>query len=282
MPKVSVLMPIYKTNPIYLKNAIQSILDQTFTDFELIILDDCPNNDRKKIVLSFNDKRIRYFKNKENIGITPSRNKLIRMAHGEYLAVMDHDDIALPDRLKEQVRLLDMNPQIGVVGCWIERFPNTKIVRLPQNNSSIEQYLMQGCAIAHTAAVIRKNILPTKPYEKQFTPAEDYALWCRLIGQTQFYNIPKVLMKYRWHDNNTSKIQSQKMKKATRIIRNRVRTKHPEIWNDVCQKAPHSIRLKLFGFIPIGKFIQSGNTPCKILKYLPFIKTKIKLKVVSE
>ena len=92
MPKVSVLMPIYKTNEKYLKEAISSILNQSYTDFEFLILDDCPEDTREEIVKSFKDKRIKYFKNERNLGITPSRNKLIDMAKGEYLAVFDHDD----------------------------------------------------------------------------------------------------------------------------------------------------------------------------------------------
>lgn len=87
-------MPIYNTDERYLREAVKSILDQTYEDFELLILNDSPDNTYlDKIVESFADKRIRYFKNEFNLGITPSRNKLISLAQGEYLAVMDHDDI---------------------------------------------------------------------------------------------------------------------------------------------------------------------------------------------
>ena len=279
MPKVSVLMPVYKTNPQYLKEALQSVLNQTFTDFELLILDDCPEDDREAVVKSFKDQRIQYLKNDKNIGITPTRNKLIELARGEYLAVMDHDDIALPERFSEQVKVLDAHPDIGVVGCWVERFPNIKVAKYPENNSEIEQYLMQGCAIAHTAAMIRKSALGNMRYEEIFSPSEDYRLWCKLIGRTHFYNVPKVLMKYRWYKGNTSKSQADKMSSATTAIRHFVRTKHPEIWKEVCTNAPHLVRMKLFGFIPFGRFIQKGNRKKGILKYLPFIVTKMKLEV---
>lgn len=281
MPQVSVLMPIYKTSPEHLKEAIESVLNQTFTDFEFLILDDCPNDNREDIVKSFKDHRINYLKNDKNSGITSSRNKLIDLANGEYLAVMDHDDISLPERFEEQVKILNTHPEVGVVGCWVERFPNIKIAKYPENNKDIERYLMQGCAVAHTAAMIRKSVLIDNNigYEEEFSPSEDYRLWCILIGKTQFYNIQKVLMKYRIHDNNTTKTQSDKMSAATRAIHEFVRAKHPDIWKIVCQNTPHLIRMKLFGIIPLGRFRQIGNNRKGILKYLPFITIKTKLEV---
>ncbi len=278
-PKVSVLMPVYKTNPEHLKSAIESILNQTFKDFEFVIVDDCPKDDREKIIKSFNDDRIRYVKNKTNLGITPSRNRLIDMARGEYLAVFDHDDISLPDRLEEQVKVLDTHPEIGVVGCYVERFPDTKTARYPEQNQDIEFYLMQGCAIAHTGAMIRKSALGEIRYEEEFTPCEDYRLWCQLIGKTKFYNIPKVLVKYRWYEGNTSKKQSKKMADATKNIHTWVRSKHFALWEKVCTKAPHLVRLKLFGIIPCGKFTQKGNKRNGLLKYIPFVSIKSKLEV---
>lgn len=107
-PKVSVLTPIYNTDPEYLRERIESILNQTFSDFEFLILNDSPdNNEIEKIVLECakKDKRIKYSKNDYNMGITPSRNKLLEMANGEYLAIFDHDDISLPKRLEKEVDL---------------------------------------------------------------------------------------------------------------------------------------------------------------------------------
>ena len=89
MPKVSVLMPVYKTNEKYLREAIESILNQTYKDFEFLILDDCPNDTRESIVKSYNDERIKYFKNEKNLGISGARNKLIDLSSGEYLAIIN-------------------------------------------------------------------------------------------------------------------------------------------------------------------------------------------------
>ncbi len=277
MPKVSVLMPVYRTEPAYLKEAIESVLHQTYPDFELLVLDDCPKDLRESIVKSFKDKRIKYFKNEKNMGISQSRNKLLALAQGEYIAVMDHDDIAMPTRFSEQVKILDENPKIGVVGSWVERFPATKIAKYPEHNQDIERYLMQGCAVAHTAAMVRKSILKNVQYEEQYSPAEDYCLWCRLIGKTEFYNVPKVLMKYRWYEGNTSKAQATKMSKAADAIHSFVRAEHSNIWQEVCENVPNIVRLKLFGAIPCGKFIQHGNKRKGVWKWLPFIRMKTKI-----
>lgn len=272
-------MPVYKTPPHYLKDAINSILNQSFSDFELLILDDCPEDDREEVIKSFQDKRIKYFKNDKNLGIASSRNKLVELAKGEYLAVMDHDDLTIQKRFTEQVKVLDSHPEIGVVGCWIERFPLKKVAKYPEHNKEIEEYLMQGCGIPHTGAMIRKTVLKNVRYEKEFSPSEDYALWCRLLGKTEFYNIQKVLMKYRSYEGNTSKRQADKMIIATKKIQAFVRGKHLDIWQNVCDNAPHMVRMKLFGLIPCGKFVQKGSKRKGILRYLPFITTKMKLEI---
>ena len=92
-----------------------------------------PQNKRlDEVVKSYKDKRIRYIKSTQNTGISEGRNKLMRLAKGKYFAVMDHDDVCLPSRFEEEVNVLDKHPEIGVVGCWVEKFPVTKIVKYPE------------------------------------------------------------------------------------------------------------------------------------------------------
>src|SRR5574344_1855820 len=117
MPKISVLLPIYNTKEEYLRTSIESILNQTYKDFELLILNDSPDNYKlDEIVKSYKDIRIRYFKNDKNLGNTESNNKLLKIAQCAYLAIMDHDDISLPTRFEKEVQFLDNNPDIGVIG----------------------------------------------------------------------------------------------------------------------------------------------------------------------
>ena len=111
-PKVSVLTPVYNTNPAYLRQMIESVLSQSFKDFEFLILNDSPENiEIENIIKSYKDERIKYFKNEKNTGISASRNRLLELAQGEYAAVSDHDDIMLPQRLEKQAEYLDNLPQ---------------------------------------------------------------------------------------------------------------------------------------------------------------------------
>ena len=119
--KVSVLIPVYNGAP-FLKEALDSILNQTFTDFELILLNDASPDNSEEIIKQYNDDRIRYYRNKKNLGISASRNKLMDLAQGEYWVIMDNDDISLPFRLEEQVKFMDKHPDITMAGSWCELF----------------------------------------------------------------------------------------------------------------------------------------------------------------
>jgi len=261
MPKVSVLMPVYKTDEKFLREAIESILNQTFTDFEFLILDDCPDDDREKIVKSYNDKRIKYSKNEKNLGITPSRNKLIDMASGEYLAIFDHDDISLPTRLEKEVNYLDKYQDVGVVGSKAKNLIAKSSSTVPCDNLNIKMALMRTCAIIHSSSMIRKSVLTKNNvrYEEEFSPSEDYALWCRLIPFTKFHNLNEVLFLYRDHDGNTSHNQKNKMQQATFAIWAFVKAENPALYNEFLLKAKHTTRIRLFGFIPFVTIIKQGN-----------------------
>lgn len=264
IPKVSVVLPVYQTPETYLRETIESILVQTYTNFEFLILDDCPEKSVESIVKSYSDKRIRYYKNTQNLGIASSRNKLIDLSQGEYLAVIDHDDIALPERLQKQVSFLDSHPKVGVVGTWYERFPNKKINKKFIVNSQIERDLMFNCSILHPSSMIRKAVLVENNirYEPEFTPAEDYALWCRLIGKTEFANIPEVLQRYRDYEKNTSKKQAAQMKQASVCIHKILEQKHPKLMTEAQSKISH---IRFLGIPLITKRQYGGVSKYKIL-----------------
>ncbi|MDR0353201.1 MAG: glycosyltransferase [Opitutaceae bacterium] len=252
-PKVSVLIPVYNTNLTHLREAIDSILGQTFTDFELIILNDSPDNaELESMILSYKDTRIVYNKNEHNLGISPSRNKLMEMARGEYLAVFDHDDVSAPDRLELEANYLDAHPSVGVVSGQYQTFgiKSKPPSRNPVDDLDIKINLTYGCAVFHTAAMIRKSIL-TKyglGYEEKFSPAEDYRLFTRLMDFTEFHNIDKVLVQYRWHGANTSR-HKRVMENASDGIRMSVRMRYPLLASE--EKKRRGWRIKLFGIIPV-------------------------------
>lgn len=197
MPKVSVLMPVYNVKEEYLRESIESILNQTYSDFEFIILDDCSADDIESVVNSYNDKRIKFFRNKQNLGIAKSRNKLMEHAQGEYAALMDNDDISLPERLEKQVQFLDINPEISIVSAAYETFPKKTIIKQPLNPGYLDLY--KGCIITHPLAMFRLDDMKkfNLQYDDSFVCSQDYELWSRAIRYLKIANLPEVLLKYR-------------------------------------------------------------------------------------
>ena len=228
MPRVSVVLPVYNTKEKYLRECIDSILGQTFSDFELLIQNDNSTDERvEQVVLSYADKRIKYQKNEKNLGISGTRNVLVNRAAGEYVAVMDHDDVSMPTRFEKQVCFLDAHPEVGVVGTWCETFPNGKVKKKPENSDEIEAALFYSCPILHPSAMMRKDIGIF--YDARYSPSEDLALYCSLVGKTKFANLPEVLFRYRVHEENTSKKQSAKMASASNELRTMLRLKFPHL-----------------------------------------------------
>ncbi len=270
MPKVSVLMPVYKTNPQHLSEAIDSILNQTFTDFEFLILDDCPTDKSvEKIVKEYSDKRIKYMRNELNMGISEARNKLIEMAKGEYLAVMDHDDISIPRRFAAEVDYLDKHPNVGVVSTRFDILTDKSHKHSTfSDDHDIKLALMRTCAMLHPASMIRKSVLLDNNirYEAEFSPAEDYALFCRLIKYTEFHNISEILFHYRKHRTNTSKLKAKEMAEAAHRVHAFVKRENPELYREFLNKATHTKRFCLFNGLPLLTFINK-NERCKVLLF---------------
>lgn len=251
-PKVSVLVPLFETDHSFLREMIQSVLTQSFADFELILLNDSPwDRTLGEVVSGIGDPRIVFVENEKNLGISESRNKLIDLAKGEYLAILDHDDVCLKDRLEKQVRFLDTNPDIGAVSGGYMTLSDGKNHFFPEHNLEIKNALLDRCCLLHSASMIRKSVLISNQirYEPLFSPAEDFMLWIRLMGVTMFYNFPDVLIRYRDHENNTTHRQAAKMKDADLRIRCIARSLYPgvdEIYKDKAW-------MYLFGIVPIMK-----------------------------
>lgn len=279
-PRVSVLTPIYNTNPEHLGKCIESILAQTFTDFEFLILNDSPDNTEiEEIVLKYaaQDKRIKYAKNDKNMGITPSRNKLLDMARGEYIAILDHDDISVPTRLGQEVEFLDAHPDVGVVSGLMEYFgERTGIRKYPEHDVDIKMWMTDNCAVSHSASMIRKSVLDDNNirYEAYYSPAEDYRLFARLMEHTLFYNIQDVLLKYRFWAGNTTHTQCARMTRAHHEIQLDIRNKFWAYYVAYNQYVSNRtiFRCMLFGVIPLFKiksrrFYLFGFIPVATVKW---------------
>lgn len=279
-PKVSVLTPIYNTKPEHLRECIESILNQTYKNFEFIILNDSPENmEIENIVKSYKDTRIKYFKNDRNIGITPSRNRLIELSQGEYLAIFDHDDISLPTRLEKQVKYLDENKYVGVVSGQLEFFPDKKKEKYhPENDIEIKISLMNSDVVHHTAIMLRRSIIDEYNirYEKEYSPAEDYKLVLTLIKYTMFHNIQEVLVRYRWHNSNTSQVQRSKMTNGDMLCRCFAMKEYPYLY----WKSKTNYTIRLFSIIPLLKVKtkpqQAAKTRTYLFGFIPLFTKNIK------
>lgn len=215
-PLITVIMPVYNSCK-WIKSSIDSILNQTFKDFTLLVINDGSTDNSEHIILSYNDTRIKYLKNANNIGLTQSLNKAVKLTTTKYIARMDADDIAHPERLMLQFEFMEKNPKIGVCGSKYEIFGNEAgLPRLYTDDTKIKCALLFSNVICHPSVVIRKSIIENieQPFGVPFTykdnyghkilELEDYALWHKLKFVTQFCNLNKVLLKYRKEGQNIS------------------------------------------------------------------------------
>ena len=204
-PRISVLMPVYNGEK-YLRQAIDSILSQTFRDFEFLIINDGSTDATVEIITSYTDTRIRLIHNDTNLGLIATLNKGLDLAHGEYIARMDCDDISLPKRLAKQVSFMDRNSDVGICGTWIQFIGSNRIKKYPLTHEAIKVYLLFNCPLAHPSVMIRKDVLRKNDlyYDINYKHAEDYELWTRCVNVIKLANIPEVLVKYRWHLDQVS------------------------------------------------------------------------------
>ena len=216
-PLVSVILPVYNCEK-YIEKSIKSILDQSYKNFELIIINDCSNDSTDEIVKKFNDERIHYVINDINLKLIDTLNKGIKLSKGKYIARMDADDISHPDRLKQQVDFLEINTKVDVLGTAFEiignqnndRFLNCKI-SYPKDSEKIAFNLIYNNVILHPSVMFRSAIFSKLKiyYSKKFIHAEEYYLWTQLILKSKFANLPNNLLKYRVHDSQISITNNQ-------------------------------------------------------------------------
>lgn len=204
--KISLLMSAFN-NDQYLRMAIESILNQTFSDFEFIIINDGSTDITAKILASYNDPRMNIVNNEANIGLTKSLNKGLNLSQGEYIARMDADDISMPYRLEKQVAFMDTHPEIGVCGSWARIFGNhSGLITLPNDNNSIKCRMLFQNSLIHSSVIIRKGIIEkyNLAYDEQYPKAQDYAFWLTCLQYTLLANIPDTLVGLRFHKEQIS------------------------------------------------------------------------------
>ncbi|OMF66944.1 MULTISPECIES: glycosyltransferase family 2 protein [Paenibacillus] len=219
MPKISVLMPVYN-GAAYLEEAIQSILNQTYDDFEFIIINDGSTDRSGEILNTYVDPRIVRIENKINVGIVESLNEGIRAAGGEFIVRMDADDFSLPNRLGIQSAFMDSHPEIGVCGSYVQVMNREEIWYQPVHPEEVKCRLLFHCCLAHPSVMLRRAVLDhySLRYDSSYAHAEDYQLWTWLSRVTKLTNVPEVLLHYRKHEGQVSiRRQSEQLGQADRI-----------------------------------------------------------------
>ena len=232
-PCVSVVMPVFNGER-YLKEAVEGILNQTFGDFEFIIINDGSTDNTRGILESYADARIKLVE-QEHQGLIASLNRGLAIAGGEYVARMDSDDIAAPERLEKQVAFLRTHPKIGILGtaCRIidDNGRDLGVRRWPISDLEIRWTGLFSSPFGHPTVILRRDILTKHglEYDDVFHMVEDYDLWIRALNHTRGANLNEPLLKYRVHgDRVTSKFRDQQLRSHDAVALRALREQLPE------------------------------------------------------
>ena len=219
-PMVSILMPVYKTSQ-YLREAVDSILSQTFTDFELIVLNDCSPDNAEDILDEYTDPRIVRYLGEKNVGLANVLNVGMQMAKGKYIARMDSDDLSIPNRLEVQVDYLERHPDIDLCSCGMKLFDAKDGTWVRESDpDKIRISALFFSPILHASSVWRKESFEKKDlhFEQEMVPAEDYDLWCRALSEgLRMVNIPDCLYLYRIHANQATENTDRTSQKEVEV-----------------------------------------------------------------
>lgn len=209
-PAVSVVLPVYNC-PHYVSGAIESVLAQTFADFELLVIDDGSQDETPAVLRRYTDPRMRLV-TQANRGLAATLNRGIELARGRYIARQDQDDISLPERFAKQVACLDAHPKCALVGTWAEIWREGartgRAHRHPSDNSTLKFELLFNNPFVHSSVMIRKSALErvgAYSADRNRQPPEDYELWSRIAREYEVANVPEVLHLYREIEGSMSR-----------------------------------------------------------------------------
>lgn len=207
-PLVSVIIPVYNREK-YIAESINSILNQTYRNLELIVVDDGSNDSTPAIVKSFIDSRIKLFIRPENKGVSAAFNYGLCKANGKYIARQDSDDISLPFRLERQINFLEKNKDIFICGGLMQVFNTDKKIKLPEFHDELLIALLNNNPIANPTFIARKNIFDLNEFDHNLRYGEDYAFWSNILFSFTAYNLQETLVFYRNHERQLTKEYKQ-------------------------------------------------------------------------
>ncbi len=225
-PAITVLVPVYNAEK-YLTEAIDSILNQSFTDFELLIINDGSTDKSEEIILSYSDKRIKYVKNETNLKLIATLNKGFALSTGKYIVRSDADDINYLNRLEMQFQSMEQNPNIVLLGTSFETFGtdiSSTVTRYAADHNTIclkhfyQIHLSHGTSIFRTETIRKHNLRFDSSYEH----AEDYELWTRIAQVGRLANLPQVLYKVRHHNQKVSHLYAEIQKQNSLRVKQKL------------------------------------------------------------
>lgn len=254
-PKVTVFIPIYNREA-YVGAAIDSVLAQSFRDFELLLIDDGSTDRSVEVLRSYDDPRVRVVCNGRNLGIPRTRNRGLELARGEYIALLDSDDAARPGRLQKQAAFLDRHPDCVQVGGWKQDMDEhgrvlRKIKRQPTSSADIHAQLLFRCSLTNTTIMGRTATLREYGYRNGFARCQDYDLHVRLAARHKMANLPQVLTYARVHPGQIT-VRTQELgntKKAEIMRRQLTNLGVPCVEKDLRAHLMLS-RMRKFRFVP--------------------------------
>jgi len=226
-PAVTVLMAV-RDGERHLRPALESILRQTFDDFEFLIVDDASADATREVIASYGDPRVRLVANSEHLGLTESLNRGIALARGRYLARMDADDLSDPERLERQVAFLDAHPECALVATWARKIDasgaQVGVAHTPLTSDAIRRLLRRGNCITHGTVMIRNQaIRSVGGYDPSMERAQDYDLWLRLSEQFDLGTLPEYLYSWREHAASISGRHLAEQDRFAELARRRAR-----------------------------------------------------------
>lgn len=202
-PRASAIMPVYNREK-YLKETIDSVLNQTFKNFEFIIIDDGSTDKSVEIVKSYDDPRIKLFLNEGNRGTSYSRNRAIDLSCGDYIITIDSDDINLPERFAKQIAYMDTHPEVGICGSWVKTIGEVEgeLWRCAVKPDIVHCRTLFEAVLCHPSTIIRREFLDkySLRYDTELKRAQDWDIYCRGARHFQVANMPEVLVYYRWRN----------------------------------------------------------------------------------
>ena len=273
-PTISVIMATYNRASL-ISRAIESILDQTFQDFELIIVDDGSSDNTKEVIAGFmqKDLRVKYFKNKKNLGLPKTRNEGIKVSRGKYIGLLDDDDEWLPDKLEKQINKFQSTPEtIGLIYCglaYISQSGKTSKTIIPRLKGNLFQDILKENFFGSSTPLIKKECFEKSGlFDGTFSNGEDWDMWIRISKNYEIDYVPEALTLYYVHGNQMSANFPDTIKGFDKILEKHGANirKHPSIYS------AHLFRLGIFHCL-------NGNFKCGQKCFSKSIKIKPQIKV---